>query len=53
MSDTCKWERDHNGYYVTECGDVFNFEVGDGIATSGLRFCPYCGDEIVDKGGQS
>jgi hypothetical protein len=48
VTDECTWTQDpDDGSYDTECGNLF--EIMNGTPSeNGMKFCPYCGDHIVD-----
>ena len=50
----CFWKWDSDGFYETECKQMFCFEV-EGIKENHYNFCPYCGKKIkvnpIDKEG--
>jgi len=47
----CKWEYEghkyDDGYYETECDNAFIFIEG-GIEDNEMKYCPYCGYEIIE-----
>ena len=43
----CKWVEDEDGDWETECGHIFIVCYGK-PEENGFRFCPYCGEEILE-----
>lgn len=43
----CKWQSDEDGVYETDCGNSFVFDT-DNATDNGVRFCFYCGRQIID-----
>ena len=42
----CEWKADDDGTYWTGCDQAFVFNEG-GPNENGMKFCPYCGAELV------
>ena len=49
---TCRWVFDEDGPYETGCGRAWQF-IEDGVKENGVRFCPFCGGEIIEAGGEA
>lgn len=49
QSRVCKWTYDDDGYFMPSCGDhATSWEGGPKfIAEDGVKFCPYCGGNLV------
>lgn len=45
---TCKWGKDEDGLYHTECDNIFWLDSGT-PAENGWVYCPYCGERLVSK----
>ena len=43
----CRPNYDEDGVWETDCGEAFQF-VEDGPAENNMKFCCYCGGELVE-----
>ena len=43
----CEWHGDSDGLWGTSCGKAFEF-TEDGPEANGFKFCPYCGNPLVE-----
>jgi len=43
----CKWNKDSDGNYFTDCNNSFSF-IDAGPTENGMKFCCYCGHELKD-----
>ena len=51
--EPCEWTEDECGLYLTSCGGGRAWQfVEDTRAENGVRFCPFCGGEIQESGGE-
>ena len=47
---TCEWREDSSGdFWDTACGEAFSF-IADGPRENKMRFCPYCGRALKERG---
>ena len=46
--ESCEWKFDEEDYWETACGHYWCF-LADGPKENGVKFCPYCGKEVVIK----
>ena len=47
--ETCEWTyQSYDVYYDTQCGNIFQFTVGELSDAEDFKFCPFCGREIKE-----